>query len=92
LSSTKKGEHWTGKRWDKYCLAGRAYLDGTGPISFAGAAQVEAMERAAHGPSSSFSPAERDEMVKAIGDRIEVREALGNSYLGCRLQRHPPAL
>jgi peptide/nickel transport system substrate-binding protein len=78
----QKGNHWTGKRWDKYFLVGRPYLDGYQANFIAGAAQVEAMESGRiMAQFRSFSPAERDEMVKAIGDRIEVREGPWTSYL-----------
>jgi peptide/nickel transport system substrate-binding protein len=78
----KKGDHWIGKRWDKYFLAGRPYLDGYRANFIAGAAQVEAMESGRiMAQFRSFSPAERDEMVKTIGDRIEVREGPWTSYL-----------
>jgi peptide/nickel transport system substrate-binding protein len=78
----QKGNHWTGKRWDKYFLVGRPYLDGYQAKFIAGAAQVEAMESGRiMAQFRSFSPAERDEMVKAIGDRIEVREGPWTSYL-----------
>ena len=78
----QKGNHWTGKRWDKYFLVGRPYLDGYRANFIAGAAQVEAMEKGRiMAQFRSFSPAERDEMVKAIGDRIEVREGPWTSYL-----------
>jgi peptide/nickel transport system substrate-binding protein len=77
-----KGDHWTGKRWDKYFLVGRPYLDGYRANFIAGAAQVEAMESGRiMAQFRSFSPAERDEMVKTIGDRIEVREGPWTSYL-----------
>src|SRR5437660_4641940 len=78
----QKGNHWTGKRWDKYFLVGRPYLDGYRANFIAGAAQVEAMEQGRiMAQFRSFSPAERDEMVKAIGYRIEVREGPWTSYL-----------
>jgi peptide/nickel transport system substrate-binding protein len=78
----QKGDHWTGKRWDKYFLVGRPYLDGYRANFIAGAAQVEAMESGRiMAQFRSFSPAERDEMVKTIGDRIEVREGPWTSYL-----------
>ena len=93
MSSTQKGDHWTGKRWDKYFLAGRPYLDGYRANFIAGAAQVKAMESGRiMAQFRSFYPAERDEMVKTVGDRIEVREGPWTSYLADRLQRHPPAL
>jgi peptide/nickel transport system substrate-binding protein len=78
----QKGDHWTGKRWNKYFLTGKPYLDGYRANFIAGAAQVEAMESGRiMAQFRSFSPAERDEMVKTIGDRIEVREGPWTSYL-----------
>jgi peptide/nickel transport system substrate-binding protein len=39
-----KGEHWTGKRWDKYFLPGKPYLDGYRAEFIAGEKAVKAME------------------------------------------------
>jgi peptide/nickel transport system substrate-binding protein len=88
----QKGDHWTGKRWDKYFLAGRPYLDGYRANFIAGAAQVEAMESGRiMAQFRSFSPAERDKMVKAIGDRIEVREGPWTSYLAVAFNATRPS-
>jgi peptide/nickel transport system substrate-binding protein len=86
-----KGDHWTGRRWDKYYLTGRPYLDGYRADFISGAAQVKAMESGRiMAQFRSFSPAERDEMVKAAGDRIEVREGPWTSYLAVVLNATRP--
>jgi peptide/nickel transport system substrate-binding protein len=78
----EKGDHWTGKRWDKYFMPGKPYIDGYRADFIAGSAQVKAMESGRiMAQFRSFSPAERDEMVKVAGDRIEVREGPWINYL-----------
>ena len=77
-----KGDHWTGKRWDRYFMPGKPYIDGYRADFIAGSAQVKAMESGRiMAQFRSFSPAERDEMVKVAGDRLEVREGPWISYL-----------
>jgi peptide/nickel transport system substrate-binding protein len=77
-----KGDHWTGKRWDRYFMPGKPYIDGYRADFIAGGAQVKAMESGRiMAQFRSFSPAERDEMVKVAGDRLEVREGPWISYL-----------
>jgi peptide/nickel transport system substrate-binding protein len=77
-----KGSHWTGKRWNKYFLAGRPYLDGYRAEFIAGETAVKAMESGRIiAQFRSFTPAERDEMVKTAGDRLEVREGPWITYL-----------
>src|SRR6516225_2927707 len=77
-----KGDHWTGKRWDKYFVPGKPYLDGSRADFIAGSAAVKAMESGRiMAQFRSFTPTERDEMVKAAGDRIEVHEGPWITYL-----------
>ena len=77
-----KGNHWTGKRWDKYFVPGKPYLDGYRADFIAGPAAVKAMESGRiMAQFRSFTPTERDEMVKAAGDRLEVREGPWITYL-----------
>jgi peptide/nickel transport system substrate-binding protein len=77
-----KGDHWTGKRWDKYFLPGRPYLDGYRAEFIAGEKAVKAMESGQiMAQFRSFTPGERDEMVKTAGDRLEVREGPWITYL-----------
>src|SRR2546430_1148439 len=40
-----KGDHWSGKRWDKYFQPGKPYLDGYRAEFIAQATAVKAMER-----------------------------------------------
>jgi peptide/nickel transport system substrate-binding protein len=77
-----KGDHWTGKRWDKYFLPGKPYLDGYRAEFIAGEKAVKAMESGRiMAQFRSFTPTERDEMVKTAGDRLEVREGPWITYL-----------
>jgi peptide/nickel transport system substrate-binding protein len=77
-----KGDHWAGKRWDKYFVPGKPYLDGYRADFIAGSAAVKAMESGRiMAQFRSFTPTERDEMVKAAGDRLEVREGPWITYL-----------
>ena len=77
-----KGDHWTGKRWDKYFLPGKPHLDGYRADFISGAGAVKAMESGRiMAQFRSFTPTERDEMVKTAGDRVEVREGPWITYL-----------
>jgi len=51
-----KGDHWSGKRFDKYFLKDRPYLDGYQARFLAGAKVVDAMRRARSSRSSAASP------------------------------------
>jgi len=86
-----KKDHWTGKRWDKYFLAGKPYLDGYRADFVAGAAAVKAMENGRiMAQFRSFTPAERDEMVETVGDRVLVRESPWITYLALVFNAHRP--
>src|SRR6266446_9697899 len=86
-----KGNHWTGKRWDKYFLPGKPYLDGYRAEFIAGETAVKAMESGRiMAQFRSFTPAERDEMVEMIGDRVEVREGPWTSYLALAFNANRP--
>jgi peptide/nickel transport system substrate-binding protein len=77
-----KKDHWTGKRWDRYFLAGKPYLDGYRANFIAGAAAVKSIENGRiMAQFRSFSPAERDEIVETVGDRVMVRESPWITYL-----------
>src|SRR5215475_87202 len=63
-----KGDHWTGKRWDKYFLPGKPYLDGYRAEFMAEEKAAKAMESGRiMAQFRSFTPTERDEMVKTAG-------------------------
>jgi peptide/nickel transport system substrate-binding protein len=71
-----KGDHWTGKRFDKYFLKDRPYLDGYQARFLAGAKVVDAMEKGEIlAQFRSFTPAERDRLQASLGDRVEIAES-----------------
>ena len=87
-----KKDHWTGKRWDRYFLAGKPYLDGYRANFVAGEASVKAMENGQiMAQFRSFTPAERDAIVETAGDRVVVRESPWITYLAIVFNaRRPP--
>src|ERR1700730_11404910 len=71
-----KGNHWTGKRFDKYFLKDRPYLDGYQARFLAGAKVVDAMEKGEIlAQFRSFTPAERDRLQASMGERIDIAES-----------------
>ena len=86
-----KGDHWTGKRWDKYFLPGKPYLDGYRAEFTAEEKAVKAMESGRiMAQFRSFTPGERDEMMKGAADRLEVREGPWISYLAVVFNANRP--
>ncbi len=72
-----KGSHWVGKKNPNYWDKGKPYLDGYRAIFIsASSAQVAAIRgERAHIQFRSFSPAERDSLVQALGPKITVQES-----------------
>jgi peptide/nickel transport system substrate-binding protein len=71
-----KGDHWSGKRFDRYFIKDRPYLDGYVARFIKGEKVVEALEKGEiEAQFRSFTPAERDRLEAALGDRIEVAES-----------------
>jgi peptide/nickel transport system substrate-binding protein len=72
-----KGSHWIGKKNPNYWDKGKPYLDGYRAIFIRdSAAQVAAIRgERAHIQFRGFSPAERDSLVQALGNRITVQES-----------------
>ena len=70
-----RGSHWTAKRFDKYFLPGKPYLDGfkayfiksTGIVPGLQGGQFDAEFR-------GVSPKERDQLVAAMGTKVTVHE------------------
>jgi peptide/nickel transport system substrate-binding protein len=86
-----KGDHWTGKRWDNYFISGEPYLDGYRAEFIAGDKAVKAMKSGRIMTQfRSFTPTERDEIVEALGDRVEVREGPWISYLSLVFNANRP--
>jgi peptide/nickel transport system substrate-binding protein len=71
-----KGDHWSGKRFDKYFDAGKPYLDGYKAVFLSGEKVITALQ---HGDIQaqfrSVTPAERDQLAGGLGDRIQVAES-----------------
>ena len=71
-----KGDHWSGKRFDKYFDSGKPYLDGYKAVFMSGAKVITALEHGdIQGQFRSVTPAERDQLAGALGERIQVSES-----------------
>jgi peptide/nickel transport system substrate-binding protein len=72
-----KGSHWVGKKNPDYWDKGKPYLDGYRAIFISSSsAQVAAIRgERAHIQFRGFSPAERDSLVQALGNKITVQES-----------------
>ena len=69
------GSHWTARKFDRYFRKGRPYLNGYVAIFIAGAPMVNAL--AAGEVLVEFrghSPADRDRLLKTLGDKATVQE------------------
>lgn len=69
------GSHWTGRKFDGYFEKGKPYLNGYVAIFISGAPMVNAL--AAGEVLVEFrghSPADRDRLLKALGDKAVVQE------------------
>ncbi|HET9489312.1 MAG TPA: ABC transporter substrate-binding protein [Methylomirabilota bacterium] len=78
-----KGSHWVGRRNPHYWDRGKPYLDGYRALFIRDdATQVEAIKtERAHIQFRGFSPALRDEIVRALGDKVTVQESPWNCGL-----------
>jgi peptide/nickel transport system substrate-binding protein len=72
----KKGQSWTGRRWEHYFQPGKPYLDGYEADFMSGASVVKSMEAGqVMAGFRSFTPAERDELRTTLGGRVSVQES-----------------
>jgi peptide/nickel transport system substrate-binding protein len=86
-----KGDHWSGKRWDRYFSPSKPYLDGYRAEFVSGTAAVRGMESGRlMAQFRSFSPVERDDMVRLAGESLEVRESPWISYLALTFNASSP--
>lgn len=70
------GSHFVGKRFDQYFRKGRPYLDGYKAIFIAGAPMVNALSSGqVMVEFRGQSPADRDRIVKALGNKAAVQES-----------------
>jgi peptide/nickel transport system substrate-binding protein len=84
-----RGSHWTGKKNPDYWDKGKPYLDGYRAIFIPSAsAQVAAVrgERAMI-QFRSFTPADRDALVAALGGKITVQESAWNCSIQVALNQ-----
>ena len=72
------GSHWKGKRFDRYFLPGRPYLDGFRAVTFTqGAAIATGLQSGqVHAEFRGFAPAVRDRLKAAMGDKLDVQESI----------------
>jgi peptide/nickel transport system substrate-binding protein len=71
-----KGQYWRGSRWDKYFRTGRPYLDGYQADFMSGPAVLAAYKSGKiQAEFRGVTPTQRDDLVAALGDRIEVSES-----------------
>jgi peptide/nickel transport system substrate-binding protein len=71
-----KKEGWKGKRFDRYFLAGKPYLDGYEAKFMTGAKVVDGLKSGTiMGQFRSFTPTERDQLVQAMGEKATVGES-----------------
>jgi peptide/nickel transport system substrate-binding protein len=74
--SHDKGDPWIARRWEHYFRRGHPYLAGFKADFMSGRAVIEAMESGrVMTDFRSFTPAERDELVRTMGDRVAVYES-----------------
>ncbi len=78
-----KGSHWVGRRNPEYWDRGKPYLDGYRALFIRDdAAQAAAISSGrAHIQFRGFSPTQRDEIVRALGDKSTVQESPWNCGL-----------
>jgi peptide/nickel transport system substrate-binding protein len=71
-----KGDHWTGRRFDRYFRSGKPFLDGYRAEFVTGAKMIKSFEDGNIMADFRFiSPNERDQLVAARGDQLVVYES-----------------
>ncbi|HJU15321.1 MAG TPA: ABC transporter substrate-binding protein [Stellaceae bacterium] len=88
----KHGQYWKAKRWDKYFMPSEPYLDGF-EADFIPPGAVMAAYKSGRimAEFRGVSPPQRDELVKALGNRITVSESpwLSNLIVVFNTKRPP---
>ncbi|HEX7125639.1 MAG TPA: ABC transporter substrate-binding protein [Thermodesulfobacteriota bacterium] len=71
------GSHWVAKRNPNYFVKGLPYLDGYRAVFIRSASAAVAAVRSGQAQIEfrGFSPAQRDDLVRALGDKIRVQES-----------------
>jgi peptide/nickel transport system substrate-binding protein len=87
-----KGQHWQGKRWDKYFRAGKPYLDGYQADFIPDSAVMEAFKSGKiMAEFRGVTPPQGAELQQAMGDRITLSESpwLSNLLVVFNTKRKP---
>ena len=70
------GSHWVGKKFDGYFEKGKPYLEGYRAVFMSGAPMVNALSAGqVMVEFRGHSPADKDRLVQALGDRAVVVES-----------------
>ncbi len=70
------GSHWVGRRFEKYFVPDRPYLDGFRAVSVTGAAMINSLAGGqVMAEFRGLAPAERDKVVAGRGERIRIIES-----------------
>jgi peptide/nickel transport system substrate-binding protein len=87
-----KGSHWIGRRNPHYWDRKKPYLDGYRALFVRDdAAQVAAIRaRRAHIQFRGFSPAQRDSIVRTLGEKVAVQESPWNCGLVVAMNHEKP--
>jgi len=87
------GSHWVGKRFDDYFDKGKPYLDSFRALFIRETSTQEAAIRGerAHVEFRGFTPQARDDIVKALGDKIVVQESpwIGDLFATINVNKPP---
>jgi peptide/nickel transport system substrate-binding protein len=86
------GSHWVGQRNDDYFVKGQPYLDGYRAVFMRGAAIINAIQGAqVLAEFRGQTPAERDKLKSALGDKITVQESpwVCNLVVGFNAEKKP---
>ncbi len=87
-----KGDHWSGRRFDRYFLPGRPYLDGYRADFVTGAKVIQGFKDGRIMAEFRFiTPKERDDLVESMGDKVAIYESptLLNLLVVFNTRHHP---
>jgi peptide/nickel transport system substrate-binding protein len=86
-----KGQYWRGARWEKYFQPGKPYLDGYRADFMTGPAVMSAYKSSKIAAEfRGVTPVQRDELLEALGDHVEVSESPWLSNLLIVFNTHRP--
>ena len=87
------GSHWVGKRNEDYFVKGRPYLDGYRAVFIkdTGARVAAVRSGRVHAEFRYFAPSHRDDLVRAMGEKVHVQEGplVATLTAICNVQKKP---